>query len=157
MAQNGHRSERNLAQSTAIMRPHLYPVFLDCWHADRQAAQLASLSPFDIFIASDVGSNISRAMTGKVPFFASLAATLVVVMHRLPPMVTMRSNWISGFVKGKVNVLVRNGIIDHTAMRRHDASPEDIDEALRIQRLERPDQARLGHIRAWRLYQGGTA
>lgn len=44
----------------------------------------SSLSPFDIFIAIVVGSNISRVMTGKVPFIASLAATMVVVvMHRL--------------------------------------------------------------------------
>jgi uncharacterized membrane protein YcaP (DUF421 family) len=44
----------------------------------------SSLNPFDIFIAIVVGSNISQVMTGKVPFIASLAATMVaVVMHRL--------------------------------------------------------------------------
>lgn len=104
----------------------------------------SSLSPFDIFIAIVVGSNISRVMTGKVPFVASLAATMVVVvMHRLLAMATMRSNWLSGFVKGKADVLARDGVIDPNAMRRHDVSEEDLHEALRMQKIPGLDGAAL--------------
>lgn len=55
----------------------------------------------------------------------------------------MRSNWISSFVNGKADVLLRHGLIDQQAMRRHDVSSKDVEEALRIQRLEGPDLARL--------------
>ncbi len=42
------------------------------------------VSPLDIVVALVVGSNISRAMTGKAPFLATLAATLLLcVLHRL--------------------------------------------------------------------------
>jgi uncharacterized membrane protein YcaP (DUF421 family) len=104
----------------------------------------SSLSPFDIFIAIVVGSNISRVMTGKVPFVASLAGTMVVVvMHRLLAIATIRSNWLASFVKGKPDVLVREGKVDHNAMRRHDVSDEDLSEALRMQKIERIEDAKL--------------
>lgn len=104
----------------------------------------SSLSPFDIFIAIVVGSNISRVMTGKVPFVASLTATMVVVvMHRLLAMATMRSNWLSGFIKGKADVLARDGVVNREAMLRHEASEEDLAEALRMQKVERVEDTRL--------------
>ena len=37
----------------------------------------SNLTPLDIFVAIVVGSNISRAMTGKAPFVSTLAATLL--------------------------------------------------------------------------------
>jgi hypothetical protein len=51
----------------------------------------SSITPLDIIVALIIGSNISRAMTGKAPFFPGLAATLVVVvLHRLLAMATLR-------------------------------------------------------------------
>lgn len=38
----------------------------------------SNLTPLDIFVAIVVGSNISRAMTGKAPFLPTLAATRLV-------------------------------------------------------------------------------
>ncbi|USQ95250.1 hypothetical protein [Caulobacter sp. RL271] len=50
----------------------------------------SQITPLDIVVALIVGSNISRAMTGKAPFFGGLAATLVViVLHRLLAMATL--------------------------------------------------------------------
>ncbi|WP_206239969.1 DUF421 domain-containing protein [Novosphingobium terrae] len=104
----------------------------------------SSLSPFDIFIAIIVGSNISRVMTGGVPFIPCLAATMVVVvMHRLMAMATMRSNWLALFVKGRADVLARDGHVDQAMMRRHDVSPEDLAEALRMQGIDDVKKARL--------------
>ena len=46
-------------------------------------------TPLDIIVAIIVGSNLSRAMTGKAPFFPDLAATLVLVgLHRALAMAT---------------------------------------------------------------------
>jgi hypothetical protein len=50
----------------------------------------SQITPLDIIVALIIGSNISRAMTGKAPFFGGLAATLVVVvLHRLLAMATL--------------------------------------------------------------------
>ncbi|HEX2801138.1 MAG TPA: hypothetical protein VHN73_03640, partial [Phenylobacterium sp.] len=48
-------------------------------------------APLDIIIAIVVGSNLSRAMTGKALFWPALAATLLlVVLHRALAMATLR-------------------------------------------------------------------
>lgn len=104
----------------------------------------SSLTPFDIFIAIVVGSNINRVMTGNVPVVASLAATMVVmVLHCLLAMATMRSNWLSRFVKGKPDVLVRDGIVDDQALSRNEISDNDLSEALRLKGIDHVREARL--------------
>lgn len=104
----------------------------------------SSLTPFDIFIAIVVGSNISRVMTGDIPVLGALAATMVVViLHRVMAMATMRSNWLARFVKGKPDILVRDGVIDESALRRHGVSHDDLAEALRVKGMEKPEDARL--------------
>jgi uncharacterized membrane protein YcaP (DUF421 family) len=55
----------------------------------------------------------------------------------------MRSNWLSGFVKGKADVLVRGGVIDRAATLRHDVSQDDLAEALRLQKIERVEDVGL--------------
>lgn len=94
----------------------------------------SSLSPLDILVAIVVGSNISRAMTGKAPFVPSLVATsLLVVLHRLVAMATVHSNWLAKFVKGEPTVLVRDGVVDRSAMRLHQLSEDDLLEGLRME------------------------
>src|SRR5690349_3159817 len=93
----------------------------------------SNLSPLDIFVAIVVGSNISRAMTGKAPFLPTLLATmLIVLLHRLVAMATVRSNWLARFVKGRPITLVRDGIIDSKAMLHANISDDDLLEGLRM-------------------------
>jgi len=83
-------------------------------------------------------------MTGGVPFVPCLAFTIVlVIMHRLMAMATMCSNWLALFVKGRANVLARDGPVDHAVRRRHDVSLEELAEALRMQGIEDVGMARL--------------
>ena len=94
----------------------------------------SDLSPLDILVAIVVGSNISRAMTGKAPFVPSLVATsLLVVLHRLVAMATVHSNWLAKFVKGEPTVLVQDGVVDCSAMRLHQLSEDDLLEGLRME------------------------
>src|SRR5690348_14664775 len=82
-------------------------------------------TPFDIVVAIIVGSNLSRAMTGKAPFLGALAATLLLVLlHRLAAMATLRWNWFANLAKSRPAVLVRDGQIDEAALRRHELSTE---------------------------------
>ncbi len=107
----------------------------------------SNLSPFDIVVAIIVGSNISRAMTGKVPFLPSLGSTLLlVVLHRLVAMATVRWNPLASFVKGCPMVLIRDGEVDERAMLRHDISTADLMEGLRMEQVRCIDDVALATI-----------
>jgi uncharacterized membrane protein YcaP (DUF421 family) len=109
----------------------------------------SQISPLDIVVALIIGSNISRAMTGKAPFFPGLAATLVVVvLHRLLAMATLRWNVLARWIKSDPVVLVRDGVIDRQALARHGLGAGDLAEGLRMQRIERAEDARLATLEA---------
>jgi uncharacterized membrane protein YcaP (DUF421 family) len=107
----------------------------------------SNLSPLDIIVAIVVGSNISRAMTGKAPFVPALIATLlVVVLHRLVAMATVRSNVLAKFVKGTATVVVREGVIDRDAMRSHQLSDDDLLEGLRMEQTPSVEKVALATV-----------
>lgn len=111
----------------------------------------SNLSALDLIVALVVGSNISRAMTGKAPFEGTLAATLVlVILHRLVALATVRSNWLALFVKGRPAVLVRDGEIDGKAMLRHGISKEDLIEGMRMEQV-----AHLNEVALATMERGG--
>jgi uncharacterized membrane protein YcaP (DUF421 family) len=104
-------------------------------------------SPLDIVVALIVGSNLSRAMTGKAPFWPALAATLLlVVLHRVFVMLTIRWNWLAKLLKAEPVVLVRDGVEDRKAMLRHGVSEADLLEGLRLENAETPGEVRLAAL-----------
>lgn len=106
-------------------------------------------SPLDIVVAIIVGSNLSRAMTGKAPFWPALAATLLlVVLHRVLAMLTLRWSWLAGAVKSRPTVVVKDGARDEAAMRRHGISEADLLESLRLEQAESVGEVRLATLEA---------
>jgi uncharacterized membrane protein YcaP (DUF421 family) len=104
-------------------------------------------TPLDIIVALVVGSNLSRAMTGKAPFWSALAATLLlVVLHRVFAMLTLRWNWLAKLMKAEPVVLVRDGVADRDAMRRHGIGDVDLLEGLRLEQVERPRDVHLATL-----------
>jgi uncharacterized membrane protein YcaP (DUF421 family) len=104
-------------------------------------------TPIDIVVALIVGSNLSRAMTGKAPFWPSLAATLLLVLlHRLFAMLTIRWGWLAKLMKAEPVVLVRDGAIDRKAMMRHGIGEADLLEGLRLEQVEDPGQVHLATL-----------
>lgn len=96
-------------------------------------------TPLDIIVAIIIGSNLSRAMTGKAPFLAALAATLVLaLLHRLVAMATLRWSWLASLMKVHPTVLIRDGLVDAKALRRHGLSYEDLLEGLRLEQVGDP-------------------
>ena len=96
-------------------------------------------TPLDIIVAIIIGSNLSRAMTGKAPFVPALAATLVLaVLHRLVAMATLRWNGLAALVKGSPVVLIEDGVVDERALKRHGLSREDLAEGLRLEQAASP-------------------
>lgn len=98
-------------------------------------------SPLDIVVALIVGSNLSRVMTGKAAFFPTLAATLVlVVLHRLLALATLRWGWLSLLLKARPIRIIEEGEINDRALRRANLSREDLREALRMEQFDRPSE-----------------
>jgi uncharacterized membrane protein YcaP (DUF421 family) len=49
-------------------------------------------------------------------------------------------------MKGQPVILVRDGVEDRPAMRRHEIGEEDLLEGLRLEQVERPEDARLATL-----------
>jgi uncharacterized membrane protein YcaP (DUF421 family) len=104
-------------------------------------------SPLDIVVALVVGSNLSRAMTGKAPFWPALGATLLlVVLHRVFVMLTIRWTWLAKLMKAEPVVLVRDGHPDRRAMLWHGVGDHDLLEGLRLEQTEGPDDVKLATL-----------
>jgi uncharacterized membrane protein YcaP (DUF421 family) len=109
----------------------------------------SQIAPLDIVVAIIIGSNISRAMTGKAPFFPGLAATLViVVLHRLLAMATLRWSLLAWLMKGAPVVLVRDGVADQVTMRRHAIGQADLAEGLRMEQVDHVEDVSLATLEA---------
>ena len=94
-------------------------------------------SPLDIIVALIIGSNLSRAMTGKAPFWPALAATLVLVLlHRIVAMATLHWGPLARLVKGRPVILVQDGVVVDGALMRHAVSRDDLLAGLRSEQVD---------------------
>jgi uncharacterized membrane protein YcaP (DUF421 family) len=107
----------------------------------------SQLSPLDVIVAVIVGSNLSRAMTGKAPFFPGLTATFVlVVLHRLLAMASIRWGFLANVIKCAPSVLIAKGSVDEAALRRHGLSQGDLLEGLRLKNVARIEEVELATL-----------
>lgn len=107
----------------------------------------AQYSPLDIIVALIVGSNISRMMTGKADLLPSGSATLVlVILHRLLAMATMRWKIFTWLIKPRPIRLVRDGEIDIEALGRANLSEDDLLEAIRMEQARTPEDVELAML-----------
>jgi uncharacterized membrane protein YcaP (DUF421 family) len=97
----------------------------------------AQMSAVDLVISIIVGSNLSRAMTGGVPFWGTLASVAVLVaLHLALAHAVARSPRLSKLVEGSPVVLAENGKIREDARLRCKISMCDLDESLREHGLD---------------------
>jgi uncharacterized membrane protein YcaP (DUF421 family) len=107
----------------------------------------AQATPLDIIVALIVGSNLSRAMTGKAPFLASLAATLLfVALHRVLAMAALRWAWLARWIKCDPVVLARDGVLDRHAMNWHGISDDDLQSSLRAEQVDGVDDVKVATL-----------
>jgi len=93
---------------------------------------LAGPTAFDFILVIIIGSIAARAITGGAPFFVAIVALAALVfMHWIISAIARDSRFFSGLVKGHPTLLVRDGKIDHTALRAAHMSDDDLDEDLR--------------------------
>jgi uncharacterized membrane protein YcaP (DUF421 family) len=97
----------------------------------------AQMSAVDLIISIVVGSNLSRAMTGGVPFWGTLAAVAVLVaLHLVLAYAVSRSSRLSRWIEGGPITLAMDGVIDEGARIRCKISMADLDESLRDKGLD---------------------
>jgi uncharacterized membrane protein YcaP (DUF421 family) len=94
---------------------------------------LSRKTPFDAVLLVILASVLSRAINGSAAFFATLGGGVVlVVLHRLFAFLTFYSHGFGILIKGRPDVVVRNGRRDQTMMWRNHVSAHDLDEDMRL-------------------------
>jgi uncharacterized membrane protein YcaP (DUF421 family) len=94
---------------------------------------LSRKTPFDAVLLVILASVLSRAINGSAAFFATLVGGVVlVVLHRLFAFLTFYSHGFGILVKGRPDVIVRDGQPDLNMMWRNHVSTHDLDEDMRL-------------------------
>ncbi len=94
---------------------------------------LSHKTPFDAVLLVILASVLSRAINGSAAFFATLGGGVVLVLlHRLFAYLAFYSHTFGILVKGKPEILVRDGEYDFHTMRRNHISKHDLEEDMRL-------------------------
>jgi uncharacterized membrane protein YcaP (DUF421 family) len=113
---------------------------------------LSRKTAFDAVLLVILASVLSRAINGSAAFFATLGGGLVLVLlHRLLALIAYHSHWFGTLIKGQPDVIVEDGDLILSAMRRNHISRHDLEEDLRLgARMED-----TSHIRRARVERSG--
>src|SRR6476469_3324232 len=94
---------------------------------------LSRKTPFDAVLLVILASVLSRAINGSAAFFATLGGGVVLVLlHHLFAVLTFYSHRFGILVKGRPDVVVRDGQCDVPVMWRNHVSTHDLDEDMRL-------------------------
>ncbi len=114
----------------------------------------AHMSALDLIISIIVGSNLSRAMTGGVPLWPTLASVAVLVaLHLCLAYAVAHSASLARLVEGGAVLLARDGAVLESARLNSKISIGDLEESLREHGLD--GLAELGKTRKLFLEPSG--
>jgi uncharacterized membrane protein YcaP (DUF421 family) len=113
---------------------------------------LSRKTAFDAVLLVILASVLSRAINGSAAFFPTLGGGLVLVLlHRLLAFIAYHSHWFGILIKGQADIIVEDGALIQSAMRRNHVSSHDLEEDLRLgARLED-----ISHVRTARVERSG--
>lgn len=119
-------------------------VYLAGWAILRAGGNrfLGRETAFDIVLGFVLGSTLSRAINGSAPLLVTvLSSALLVLVHQILAWLTWRSHRFGVIMKGNAEPLIRDGEVLQEALRRHQISKGDLEEALRLNgRVTEPGQ-----------------
>jgi uncharacterized membrane protein YcaP (DUF421 family) len=109
---------------------------------------LSHKTPFDAILLIILASVLSRAINGSAAFFATIGGGVVLVLlHRLFAYLAYYSHGFGILVKGKPDIIVRDGECDFRMMRRNHISTHDLEEDMRLDaHLDDLSKVRLARI-----------
>src|SRR5215471_10518063 len=87
---------------------------------------LSQKTAFDAVLGFILASMLARAVNGTAAFFPTLGGGFVLVLlHRVLAYWSRRSHAVGIVVKGRSDVIVREGVLDEAAARRNRVSEHD--------------------------------
>ena len=94
---------------------------------------LSQKTAFDAVLGFILASMLARAVNGTAAFLPTLGGGFVLVtLHRLLAYASRRSHALGILIKGRSDVLIRDGALDHDLARRRRLSDHDVLEDLRL-------------------------
>jgi uncharacterized membrane protein YcaP (DUF421 family) len=94
---------------------------------------LSQKTAFDAVLGFILASMLARAVNGTASFFPTLGGAFVLVMlHRAFAFAALRSHGFGDLVKGRSDVIIRDGKLDEARAMRNLLSRHDIMEDLRL-------------------------
>jgi uncharacterized membrane protein YcaP (DUF421 family) len=94
---------------------------------------LSQKTAFDAVLGFILASMLARAVNGTASFFPTLGGAFVLVMlHRALAYASRRSHAFGDLIKGRSDVIIRDGKIDEAMAMRNLLSRHDIMEDLRL-------------------------
>jgi uncharacterized membrane protein YcaP (DUF421 family) len=94
---------------------------------------LSQKTAFDAVLGFILASMLARAVNGTAAFFPTLGGGLVlVVLHRVLAYWSRRSHAFGLLIKGRSDIIVRDGALDEAATHRNRLSEHDVLEDLRL-------------------------
>ena len=94
---------------------------------------LSQKTAFDAVLGFILASMLARAVNGTAAFFPTLGSGFVlVILHRILAYWSRRSHTVGLLIKGRSDVIVRDGALDEAAARRNRLSEHDVLEDLRL-------------------------
>lgn len=113
---------------------------------------LGKLTAFDAILAIVLGSMLSRAVSQAEYFIETLlACLLLVLLHWLFSRIAAYSDSFGAIFKGSPRQLVRDGVLDETALKQSHLSKTDLLQALRLNAHTED----LGHVKHAYLERNG--
>src|SRR5881397_4180198 len=109
---------------------------------------LAHKTPFDAILLVILAAVLSRAINGSAAFFATIGGGVVLVLlHRIFAHMAYYSHAFGILVKGKPEIIVRDGECDFQMMRRNHVSVHDLEEDMRLNgNIDDLSQVRLARV-----------
>ncbi|MDB6148045.1 MAG: putative rane protein [Spartobacteria bacterium] len=109
---------------------------------------LARKTAFDAVLIVILASVLSRAINGSAAFFATLGGGFVIVLvHRLLALIAYYSHGFGVLIKGRPDLIIDDGDLVLSSMRRNHISRHDVEEDLRLDaKTEELADIKIGYV-----------
>ena len=108
---------------------------------------LSRKTAFDVVLGLILASVMARAVNGSAPLVPTLFGGFILVLaHRLLALISRRSHAVGKLIKGKDDLIIEKGQVDHAALKKHNFSEHDLMEDLRLQGIQSPAEVESARI-----------
>ena len=107
----------------------------------------AKKNAFDVVMALILASMLARAINGKEPLLATIVAGFaLVLLHRLLSVLAGHSERFESLLKGHRNLMMRDGKLMRSEMKRHHVTENDLLEQLRLKGVSHHQDVKTAHL-----------